>query len=154
MEASLQARWVPYRHREDREPAAVKPLPGPTGSEGKVVEHGYAALNNHVVDAMFDLAVTDFETWSEEVKGREALKKSWTKAFEQQPGDQRKMTEDLGIKFFSSDVAVHKHRMENTGRVDEDGKPLPPREFLEALVLVKKEGKWLMAANYWTITKE
>jgi hypothetical protein len=54
--------------------------------------------------------------------------------------------EEIGIIFFTPDVAVYKALMDNTGRVDEDGKPLPQVKWLAAVVMVKRNGQWLQAA--------
>ena len=65
-----------------------------------------------------------------------------------QPDLQANMTEEIGIVFVTPDVAIHKYRYEITGRVDSDGKPLPPQKYLNARVLVKKNGKWLYTAVF------
>ena len=68
--------------------------------------------------------------------------------FKRQPNIKSEILEEIGIIFFTPDVAVYKALMDNTGLVDEDGEPLPQVKFLVASVLVKKNGQWLFAAFF------
>jgi hypothetical protein len=48
----------------------------------------------------------------------------------------------------ADDVALYKAHWEFTGMADAEGKALPPMKLLGACVLVKRDGKWLMAAFF------
>ena len=74
--------------------------------------------------------------------------------FKRQPSIKSKRLEEIGIIFFTPDVAVYKALMDNTGLVDEDGNPLPQVKWLGAWVMVKKNGKWLSAAFFTRLIEE
>jgi len=114
----------------------------------KVVEQLNAAFNNHDAKGMAALWETSLvESWNGSAKGA-ARVEYYADLFKRQPSIKSKRLEEIGIIFFTPDVAVYKALMDNTGLVDEDGKPLPQLKWLGAWVMVKRNGKWLSAAFF------
>ncbi len=114
----------------------------------KVVDQLIAAFNNHDAKGMGahgDLSVG--ESWDGSGKWT-AENEGMADLFRRQPSIKNKLLEEIGIIFFTPDVAVYKALMDNTGMVDEDGKPLPQLKWLGAWVMVKRNGKWLNAAFF------
>ncbi len=114
----------------------------------KVLEQNQAAFNNHDAKGMAALSHQSGESWDGSRKGPAALLEFLQNQFKQQPSVKSKRLEEIGIIFFTPDVAVYKARMDNTGLVDEDGKPLPQLKWLGAWVMVKRNGKWFYAAFF------
>ena len=119
----------------------------------KAWEQGQAAFNNHDVKMMAALSDQSSESWDGNRK--------WTAGadhmadlFKRQPSIKSKRLEEIGIIFFTPDVAVYKALMDNTGLVDEDGKPLPQLKWLGAWIMVKRNGKWLSAAFFNRLIEE
>ncbi len=114
----------------------------------KVMEQNQAAFNNHDAKGMAALSETSLiESWDGSRKwtaGNEYM----ADMFKRQPSIKSKILEEIGIIFFTPDVAVYKALMDNTGLVDEDGKQLPQLKWLGAWVMVKKNGEWLSAAFF------
>ena len=112
----------------------------------KVVEQVTAAFNNHDGKGMGALAEISLgENWDGSYKWT-AESDNMVDLWKQQPSIKSHILEEIGIIFFTPDVAVYKALMDNTGRVDEDGKPLPQVKWLAAVVMVKRNGQWLQAA--------
>ena len=112
----------------------------------KVVEQNQAAFNNHDPRGMGALAEISLgENWDGSYKWT-AEADNMVDLWKRQPSIQNHILEEIGIIFFTPDVAVYKALMDNTGRVDEDGKPLPQVKWLAAVVMVKRNGQWLQAA--------
>ena len=114
----------------------------------KVVEQVTAAFNNHDGKGMGALSEISLgENWDGSYKWT-AESDNMVDLWKQQPSIQNHILEEIGIIFFTPDVAVYKALMDNTGRVDEDGKPLPQVKWLAAVVMVKRNGQWLQAAFF------
>ena len=114
----------------------------------KVVEQNQAAFNNHDPRGMGALAEISLgENWDGSYKWT-AGAENMVDLFKRQPNIKSEILEEIGIIFFTPDVAVYKALMDNTGLVDEDGEPLPQVKFLVASVLVKKNDQWLFAAFF------
>ena len=114
----------------------------------KVWEQNQAAFNNHDAKGMAALWETSLvESWNGSAKGA-ARVEYYADLFKRQPSIQSERLEEIGIIFVTPDVAVYKALMDNTGLVDEDGKPLPQLKWLGAWVMVKKNGEWLSAAFF------
>ena len=94
------------------------------------------------------LMAEDFENWLGTDKGRDINVKLSLEGLKSQPGVQYKRSAEVGIVFLSVDVALYKAHWEFTGMADAQGKPLPPMKLLGACVMVKRDGKWLMAAFF------
>jgi hypothetical protein len=94
------------------------------------------------------LMAEDFENWLGTDKGRDINVKISLEGLKSQPNVQYKRSAEIGIMFLSDDVALYKAHWEFTGMADAEGKALPPMKLLGACVLVKKDGKWLMAAFF------
>ena len=91
----------------------------------KVWEQNQAAFNNHDAKGMAALWETSLvESWDGSAKGA-ARVEYYADLFKRQPSIQSERLEEIGIIFVTPDVAVYKALMDNTGLVDEDGKPLP-----------------------------
>ena len=114
----------------------------------KVWEQNQAAFNNHDAKGMAALWETSLvESWDGSAKGA-ARVEYYADLFKRQPSIQSEVLGEIGIIFVTPDVAVYKARMDNTGLVDEDGKPLQQVKWLGAWVMVKKNGEWLSAAFF------
>ncbi len=61
---------------------------------------------------------------------------------------QVKLIEEIGIVFVTASVAIYKARHEVTGSVDEDENPRPPYKIIEANVLTRNSGRWLIATSF------
>ncbi len=119
----------------------------------KVFEQHNAAFNNHDAEGLIALSDQSTESWDGSRKGA-AQVEYYADLFKRQPSIKSKRLEEIGIIFVTPDVAVYKARMDNTGLVDEDGKPLPQLKWLGAWVMVKKNGKWLSAAFFSRLIEE
>ncbi len=113
-----------------------------------------AAYNNNDVKAMVALLDEKCETWRGDRKGRAAFAKTAEERFAQSPNRKVKLSEEIGIVFLSPDFAIHKFVEEHSGWLDEDGKPQPTFEALRGFVYMKKDGKWLRGAQFWTRVEE
>jgi uncharacterized protein (TIGR02246 family) len=137
--------------------AAPEPVFDPAAEEAAVreaTEQWMAAFNKHDAQAMGALLDENLEWWDGTVKGRAAIVERQEEFIKQSPDRHIELTEEVGIVFLTPDVAIHKHYDEITGRLDADGKPLPPRKDLRAFVYVKKNGKWLRAAGFRRVVME
>ena len=106
-----------------------------------------AAFNKHdkkAVAASFD---ENIETWDGSRKGRDAV----VKFLDDNPDASVKFLEEISIVFLTPDVAVHKFYEENSGWLDDEGKPMPPLKGLRAYAYVKKNGKWQRGAMFWRV---
>lgn len=113
----------------------------------KVFEQTNAAFNNHDAEGMAAHWDKSIESWDGSRKGA-AQVEYYADLFKRQPSIKSNFLGEIGIIFVTPDVAVYKTRMDNTGLVDEDGKPRPQLKWLGAWVMVKKNGKWLNAAFF------
>ena len=113
----------------------------------KVLEQINAAFNNHDAKGMFALVDESSESWDGSRKWT-AGAEYYADMFKRQPSIKSKRLGEIGIIFVTPDVAVYKAFMDNTGLVDEDGKPLPQLKWLGAWVMVKRNGKWLSAGFF------
>ena len=114
----------------------------------KVMEQLNAAFNNHDGKGMGALSEISLgENWDGSYKWT-AESNNLVDVWKQQPSIKSHILEEIGIIFFTPDVAVYKALMDNTSLVDEDGKPLPQLKWLGAWVMVKRNGQWLQAAFF------
>ena len=113
----------------------------------KVREQTNAAFNSHDAEGMAALRDPSAESWNSDIKGA-AWVEHYADLFKRQPNIKAHCLEEIGIVFVTSDVAIYKARMDNTGLVDEEGKLLPQLKWLGAWVMVKKNSKWLVAAFF------
>jgi uncharacterized protein (TIGR02246 family) len=114
----------------------------------KAVEQMNAAFNNHDAEGMAVFWDETNENWSGNLKGVEN-KEYYSDLFKRHPAIRSELLEEIGIIFVTPDVAIYKSRRENTGYVDEEGKPLTQsRKSLMAWVQVKKGGKWMNVAFF------
>ena len=120
----------------------------------KVVEQLYAAMKKHDAKAYAALCAENFETWEGDTKGRSAMEKFISDHFSNMKDIQYKPTDEIGIVFVTSDVAIYKHNDEVTNFLDADGKPRPPFKRLSARVFVKKNGSWLFATQFYRTIEE
>ncbi len=114
----------------------------------KVWEQMSVAYNNHDAKGIAALSEISLgESWDGTDKWTAAAD-NMVDLWKRQPSIKSHILEEIGIIFFTPDVAVYKALMDNTGMVDEDGKPLPQVKWLAASVMVKRNGKWLSAAFF------
>ena len=113
----------------------------------KMQQQIMAAHAKQDAKAIAALMDEDFQNWDGTVKGRAAEEKQRRENFERQKV-QAKILDEIGIVFVTPEVAIYKFRVEITGSLDADGKPLPPLKMLYASVCVKKNDKWLRAAVF------
>ena len=114
----------------------------------EVVKQLFAAMGKHDAEAYVALCDEDFEMWEGDIKGHAATEKYLSGMFSDAKDIQFKLLDEIGIVFVTSDVAIYKHYDEVTGRLDDDGKSVPPFKRLSARVFVKKNGKWLYVAGF------
>ncbi len=88
------------------------------------------------------------EDWDGSNKGRAAQEKASAEFMKNQKAYQYKALDEIGLIFVTPDVAIFKEYGEWSGYVDENGKTLPPGKGLYAGVVVKRNGKWLIAAEF------
>lgn len=98
--------------------------------------------------AFGELMAGDFENWLGTDKGRDVNVAASMEQLKRQPGAQYKRSGEIGIVFVAADVALYKAYWEFSGMNNGQGKPVPPVKLLGACVMVKREGKWQMAAFF------
>jgi uncharacterized protein (TIGR02246 family) len=116
----------------------------------KVVEQVNTIHNRHDVKALVALFDETVEDWAGRTKGREAMEKNLTALFDREKNRIQEEIGEIGIVFVTPDVAIYKSSRVTTGTVDADGNPLPPHKVMFARVLVKREGRWYLAAWFGT----
>jgi len=114
----------------------------------KVMGRLEAAYNNHDAGAFAALYPEDCENWEGTRKGRQAYEDYFSERFKRLKNIQVKLLEEIDIVFVTASVAIYRARHEVTGSVDEDGNRRPPYEIIEANVLVKKSGRWLISTSF------
>ena len=114
----------------------------------QLIEQDTLAFNNHDAQAMAAHNTEYYETWEHTRQDRAAFEKMWAEMFKSQKDIQQKELEVISITFVTPNVAIYKSRYEEISRLDADGEPLPPRKLLGAVVLVKKNGKWMFSAGF------
>jgi ketosteroid isomerase-like protein len=114
----------------------------------KTYEQIYAAANNHDAKAYMALYTDNYESWDGSIKGRAAWEDYLTEFWTDNKDRQYEIVEDIGIIFVTPDVALYKCRGRTSGVVDENGEPLPPLKRLWANVFLKKNGRWLIEADF------
>lgn len=98
--------------------------------------------------AFGELMTEDFENWLGTDKGRDVNVAAGMEQLKSQPGAQYKRSGEIGIVFVAADVALYKAYWEFSGMSGAQGKPVPPVKLLGACVMVKRDGKWQMAAFF------
>jgi len=129
-------------------PAAEIDRPAEGAAIRRAMERMDEAYRLRDGQALGALMAEDFENWLGTDKGREANVAAGLEGLKRQPSVQYRRTDEIGIVFLSSDVALYKAHWEFTGLTDSAGKPQPPVKLLGACVMVKREGKWQMAAFF------
>jgi uncharacterized protein (TIGR02246 family) len=112
----------------------------------KVVEQVNTIHNRHDVKALVGLFDETVEDWAGLTKGREAMEKNLTDLFSREKNRRQEELEEIGIVFVTPDVAIYKSKRVTTGTVDAEGNLLPPEKVMFARVMVKREGRWYLAA--------
>jgi uncharacterized protein (TIGR02246 family) len=110
--------------------------------------------NKHDAKAYAAIHTEDYEVWDGSIKGREALEKNIADRLARQKDVQAKPLEEIGFVFVTPDVAIHKMRGEAIGLLDADNQPLPPLKLLAARIFVKRNSKWLLAADFFRPIEE
>lgn len=132
--------------------AAPKPAFDQAAEEAvirEVFEKFKLAYNNHDAKAIPSFFLDEtMIVWTDEMKGAAVIEKRYTENFERNKDIHAEMVEDFGILFISPTVAIWRSTPEYTGGYDADGKPRPPWKSRGALVMVKKEGQWRIAAMF------
>jgi uncharacterized protein (TIGR02246 family) len=116
----------------------------------KVVEQVNTIHNRRDVKALVALFDETVEDWAGQTKGREAMEKNLTDLFACEKNRIQEELGEIGIVFVTDDVAIYKSRRVTTGTVDAEGNPLPPQKVMFARVLVKRDGRWYLAAWFGT----
>jgi hypothetical protein len=114
----------------------------------------YVLFNKHDAEAYAALCTENFEFGDGSIKGREAQREVMAKHWEIQKNVQYEVTGESSIFFVAPNVAMYRHRDEQTGRIDADGKPV--LQFKRAIVRVfaKEDGKWLQATYFFWVMDE
>ena len=115
----------------------------------KATEKLVAAWNDHDGKAVISMTHENNENWVGTIKGRAASEKLYEELLAGPwKNAQFELLDEIGVVFVTPDAAIYKGRYSGSGIVDGDGKSMPPGKFLWAGVWVKKNGKWLLAANF------
>jgi uncharacterized protein (TIGR02246 family) len=112
----------------------------------EVVKQVNARHNEHDVEALVALFDEKVEDWAGGTQGRKAMEETLTDLFAREPNRLQQELEEIGIVFVTPDVAIYKSRRVTTGTVDAKGAPLPPQRVQFARILVRREGRWYLAA--------
>jgi uncharacterized protein (TIGR02246 family) len=117
-----------------------------TAAIREVVRQVNARHNEHEVGPLVALFDEKVEDWAGGTQGRKAMEKTLTELFAREPKRLQQELGEIGIVFVTPDVAIYKSRRVTTGTLDATGTPLPPERVQFARVLVKREGRWYLAA--------
>ena len=142
--AAVATQFAPVVEAQSDDEAAIR----------KVVEQAVAAANQHDAKAATDLFTKEYENWRGSRKGRAAWEKFYAEFWKINQDSRHKLLDEIGIIFVTPDVAIYKGRDETLGGTDADGNPRLPLRELRAWVLVKREGRWLLAAGFTRPTEE
>ena len=112
----------------------------------KVVEQVNTLHNRRDIKALVALFDETVEDWAGQTKGRDAMEENVTALFDREKNRIQEELEEIGIVFVTPDVAIYKSKRVTTGSVDDEGNPLPPQKVMFARVMVKREGRWYLAA--------
>jgi uncharacterized protein (TIGR02246 family) len=113
----------------------------------KIYRDVYNAHDAKAFAATYD---DNAENWNGSARGRASIERIYSEFFAgPEKNTQVTLLEEIGIFFVTADVAIYKARYGFSGRLDEEGKALPPSQVLYAKVYVKKDGKWLGAHGYF-----
>lgn len=83
----------------------------------------------------------------ERTEGRKNIEKRFATSFASGPYKKSVVKEDIvSVRMISEDCAIADFNWELSGLVDVNGKELPTRKGGATTVLVRKDGKWLIAA--------
>jgi uncharacterized protein (TIGR02246 family) len=80
------------------------------------------------------------------VKGRSAFKELLERLHGGPLKETRRETLEMQIRFLSPDVAIAHSRFRISGDVNDNGKPIPPREGVGIRVVHKQDGGWITVA--------
>jgi ketosteroid isomerase-like protein len=114
----------------------------------EVMEQIRDAYNRKDAKVMVATGDDRIYTFSTIIEGPEAIESFFTSFFEGNETMKLNPLEDMGVHFLTPNVAVFMGRSEFANRVDEEGKPLPPREFIGVNHYVKRNGQWKRASAY------
>ncbi len=79
---------------------------------------------------------------------REQERKWAEEAFANYKDIQAEQIKEIGIDFLKPDVAIQRRAMTFTSSSGPDGKPVPPVYGLRSSVFMKKNGKWIVVAQF------
>ena len=106
------------------------------------------AYNERDDEALLACMDEGFENWQGNHKGREVNVEAFLAGLKSQKNMEYKRFDEIGIVFVTPDVAIYKAHWKFSGMIDADGNALPPDTALGASVMVKRGGKWLLAAHF------
>ena len=135
-EAELQAVPEPQFDQKAEE-AAIR----------KMMADSFAAYSRHDAKAMaayFEDGYIGYrKKWS-----REENVKSAEDTYAQYKDFHAEQPKEFGIDFLKPDVAIQRRVSKYSSSSGPDGKPAPPFYGLRASVLMKKDGKWIVVAQF------
>ena len=134
-ETEVEAALDP-RFDQEAEEAAIR----------KFVVDVFAAFNRHDAKALAELE-EHYIDFTGTISHEEALKR-YDEAFANYRDVHVELVKEIGIDFLKPDVAIQRRVTRMSASSGPDGKPVPPSYGLRASVLMKKNGKWVLAANF------
>ncbi len=103
--------------------------------------------NNHDEKALAALWTDTAIQFRSETKGKEAIEELIKGIFERHKRSIKyNFLEELGFSFLTPEVVLIRQRVQFTDRYDTDGNPAPNNTELAAILAVKKDGNWRIAA--------
>jgi uncharacterized protein (TIGR02246 family) len=114
----------------------------------EVLEQVQAAIESKDAEALTANYVESYETWNGETKGLAAYREYYADFLQSQKDVKWELEDEIGLVFVKPDVAIYKARSVFTDMLDDDGNKLPPQEYRHAWVLIKQDGRWLIAALF------
>ena len=128
--------------------SSVRAVAADEAAVRKAVEKLVATYSSHDTKTLLTLIDETIAAWEDSEQGKAAEEKRLREGFNNQKNMRVKLAQEIGIVFVAPDVAIYKAHVDVTGLAGEDGKPQPPMKRLNAWVMKKKDGDWLLAAIF------
>jgi ketosteroid isomerase-like protein len=111
------------------------------------VEEIFASFNRRDLEAYGELWEDGYFDFTG-ASSREQNKKWAEEAFANYKDIQAEQIKEIGIDFLKPDVAIQRRAMTFTSSSGPDGKPVPTFYGLRSSVFMKKNGKWIVVAQF------
>jgi ketosteroid isomerase-like protein len=113
----------------------------------KMMADSFAAHSNHEAEVMaadYEDGLIGFTSTT----SREEMIKGAKETYANYKDFHAEQAKEIGIDFLKPDVAIQRRVSKYSSSSGPDGKPVPPLFGLRASVLMKKDGKWLVVAQF------